>query len=323
MNEAQEVGVAGLGFLGRGITTCLLAHGFRVVAFDPDPAAEAPLRPYIETAAAEMSAAGRDASWLASWEKRFTLARSLTEFGGCALIIESITEDMAAKQALFDGLEKQVGATVPITSNTSSLPITLLQAPRQRPERFAGMHWASPAYATRFLEIIQGEQTNAATIDLVAGIAAKLGKDPAIVRKDVPGFIANRIAYAMYREAISLLESGVADIETIDAVCRNSLSLWTGLCGPFRWMDISGGPSLYAKAMEAIVPALCNDGHVPETMRRLQAEGARGSMNGRGFYTYGPDAAAHWQAALYEHVWKMEELNAPAGPLAPGHRDLE
>lgn len=305
------IGVAGLGFLGKGIVTSLLAHGFEVVAFDPLPGADTALEPYIKTAAAEISKAGRDAAQLVDWKSRFTFARDTAAFGRCSLIIESITEDMGAKQALFDLLEGHVDATIPIASNTSSLPITLLQAPRKHPERFAGMHWASPAYGTRFLEIIRGDQTNAATIDVIARVAARLGKDPAVVNKDVPGFIANRLAYAVYREALYLLETGVADAATIDSVSRNSLGLWTALCGPFRWMDISGGPALYAKAMEAIVPSLCSDPQVPDTMRRMQDEGNRGTTNGRGFYGYEPDDTARWQKALYEHAWKIEGLNEP------------
>jgi 3-hydroxybutyryl-CoA dehydrogenase len=285
-----------------------LARGFRVVAFDPGPDAEQTLNTYIEAATAEIVHFTGNADSLAGWQRRCAYAQSPPDFRECVLVIESITEDLAAKRALFELLEEHIGPNVPIASNTSSLPITLLQAGRKHPERFAGMHWSSPAYATRFLEIIQGEQTNAATIDLIVRVAAELGKDPAVVKKDVPGFIANRVAYAMYREALHLLETGVADAETIDRACRNSLGLWTALCGPFRWMDISGGPALYAKAMESIIPDLSNLSRVPATMQRMQDEDNRGTLNGRGFYNYAPGSAAEWQAALYEHAWKIEGL---------------
>jgi 3-hydroxybutyryl-CoA dehydrogenase len=312
--NSSNIGLAGLGFLGRGIATCLLAQGFHVVAFDPAPGAEQALKTYIEAAKEEIASFTGSSASLADWPERCTHAQTPADFRDCELIIESITEDLAVKRSLFELLEEHVGSEVPIASNTSSLPITLLQAGRKYPERFAGMHWASPAYATRFLEIIQGGQTNAATIDSIVRIAIELGKDPAVVKKDVPGFIANRIAYAMYREALHLLETGVADTETIDRVCCNSLGLWTALCGPFRWMDITGGPALYGKAMEAIIPSLSNESQVPAAMQRLRDEDARGALNGRGFYTYGPGSAAQWQAALYEHAWKIERLRNEDSP---------
>ncbi|HEY1948425.1 MAG TPA: 3-hydroxyacyl-CoA dehydrogenase family protein [Bryobacteraceae bacterium] len=306
--NSSNIGLAGLGFLGRGIATCLLARGFHVVAFDRAPGAEQTLKTYIEAAKEEIASFTGSSESLVDWPERFTPAQTPADFRNCELIIESITEDLAAKRSLFELLEEHVSSETPIASNTSSLPITLLQAGRKYPGRFAGMHWASPAYATRFLEIIQGAQTNLATIDSIVRIAIELGKDPAVVKKDVPGFIANRIAYAMYREALHLLETGVADAETIDRVCCNSLGLWTALCGPFRWMDITGGPALYGKAMEAIIPSLSNESQVPAAIQRLRDDDARGTMNGRGFYTYAPGSAAQWQAALYEHAWKIERL---------------
>ncbi len=278
----RYVGVAGLGFLGRGIAQCLTEHGFHVIG--------------LETKANVQASEG------------LTIAKGAEEMADCELVIESITESLPAKLALFEKLEKYVAPSVPIATNTSSIPITLLQTGRKHPNRFAGMHWTAPAYATRFMEIIRGDLTDDATIQQIAALATELDKDPAIVQKDVPGFVVNRIAYAMYREAIHLLEEGVADAETIDTLCRHSLGLWTPLCGPFRWIDITGGPALYAKAMEMIVPTLCNQPEVPETMRRMQANEDRGTGNGRGFYQYGPDDAAEWQRKLHDHAMKIWEM---------------
>ncbi len=243
--KTRYVGVAGLGFLGRGIAACFQNHGFHVIALEPKP-----------------TIAGSDTLKLAS---------GAAQMRDCELIVETITEDLAAKDALFRELEQHVGPAVPITSNTSSIPISLLQANRKHPQRFAGMHWCPPAETTLFMEIIRGNQTDDATIQRVVDISLELGKEPGIVSKDVPGFVANRLAYAMYREALHLLEEGVADIETIDLLCKNSLGLWTPMCGPFRWMDKTGGPALYAKAMERIIPTLSNETGVPATMEKFRA----------------------------------------------------
>lgn len=288
MQPPRYIGLAGLGFLGRGIAACLLEHGFHVIALEPAAAAWQTL-PASE---------------------RLIRADSAKDLAHCEFIIESISESFPAKQALFDELERQVAAAIPITSNTSSIPITLLQSQRQHPRRFAGMHWTAPAEATRFMEIIRGDQTDEVTLNRVAALATELGKAPAIVQKDIAGFVANRIAYAMYREAIHLLEAGVADVETIDLLCRHSLGLWTPICGPFRWIDITGGPALYAKAMEQIVPTLNNESEVPAIMRRMQQNDDRGTQNGRGFYAYGPTDGAEWQRLLNKHAlrtWALGE----------------
>jgi 3-hydroxybutyryl-CoA dehydrogenase len=270
------IGLAGLGYLGRGIAQCLLEHGFHVIA--------------LENRALETDITS----------DLFTLASGARELAECELIIESITEDLAAKEALYDELERHVSPTVPIASNTSSIPITRLQSRRQHPNRFAGMHWAPPAYASRFLEIVRGDLTDDATLSKIASLARELGKQPAIVQKDIPGFVANRIAYAIYREAIYLLEEGVADLETIDTLCRHSLGLWAPICGPFRWIDITGGPAIYAKAMENILPTLSNRTEVPDTMQRRREKNDK-------FYHYGPEEPARWQARLREHALRLWE----------------
>ena len=130
-------------------------------------------------------------------------------------------------------IEAVVAADVPIASNTSALPITTLQEGRLHPERFLGMHWAEPAYATRFLELIRGQHTSDAAMTKANSLATALGKEPCVVAKDVPGFIVNRLGYAMYREAVNMLESGVADAATIDRAFRNACGIWASLCGPF------------------------------------------------------------------------------------------
>jgi 3-hydroxybutyryl-CoA dehydrogenase len=232
----------------------------------------------------------------------FTRAVSARDLAVCEFVIESITEDLTAKQKLFDELEAVVAPTTPIASNTSAIPITRLQTGRRHPNRFAGMHWAPPAEETRFMEIIRGEATDDTTIQKLVTLALQLDKEPGVVQKDIPGFVANRLAYAIYREAIHLVEQGVADVETIDLLCRNSLGLWAPICGPFRWIDITGGPAIYAQAMENIIPSLSNQADVPETMRQRKETNAR-------FYCYGQNELADWQKKLQQHNARLGKLD--------------
>jgi len=218
--NSQRVGVVGLGLLGRGITACFLGHGFEAVAFARHEQTHTSVREHIEQMMDELvDLGGFDAGIRQSWLARYFPATDYPALRDCSFVVESVVEDIATKHEVFDRIESEVGAAAIIASNSSAIPITQLQKRRQHPERFLAMHWAEPAHATRFLEIIRGEKTSEATIQTTLSLARRLGKEPSLLQKEIPGFIANRIGYAMYREALSLLESGVADAETMIARC--------------------------------------------------------------------------------------------------------
>lgn len=314
--QPERIAVVGLGLLGRGIAARFLGWGFHVVALDRSAAQHATAREHIERMIGELiELGGFDASLREEWSARFTPATAFEALTGCSFVVESVTEDPAVKQAALDAIEAQVGAGVVIASNTSSIPITQLQARAKHPERFVGMHWAEPAHATRFMELVRGDRTSDAAIETAAALARRLGKEPCLCRKDVPAFIVNRVGYAMYREALHLLESGVADAETIDTAVRNAMGLWAAICGPLRWIDISGGPELYAGTMNRVLPTLSKADGVPPVMRQLAESGAHGIANGVGFYTYTPEDAKRWEELYRRHAWRVTQMQDEYFPL--------
>ena len=174
-----------------------------------------------------------------------------------------------------------------------------------------GVHWNDSAYATRFLELVRGGKTSDAAFAAAFRLASALDKEAALVRKNVPGFVANRMAYAMYREAVHLLETGVADVETIDSVFRNSVGLWASFCGPLRWIDITGGPWLYATAMKGVLPSLSNSPDLPETLEHGALRNKDfGTKNGRGLLFLRAGRRGRWEAKLREHAWRMSRPDA-------------
>jgi 3-hydroxybutyryl-CoA dehydrogenase len=302
----QTVGVVGLGLLGRGITACLLERGFNVIAVARTDDEHAAALPFIEQMLAELIEHGSPPGLIGQWRSRLKQATNFATLTGCGFVIESVFEDLAVKQSVFDEVERVVDAEAVIASNTSAIPITVLQQTRRHPERFVGMHWAVPAHNTRFLELIRGELTSDQTIRRTEEISRRLGKDPAVCRKDIAGFIVNRIAYAMYREALNLVELGVADVETIDRSLRNTLGLWAASCGPFRWIDLTGGPALYARAMQRILPTLRNDTTLPAPLAALVAQHVPGT-DGPGFYQYAPGEMEAWKERQGRHTWLVKE----------------
>ena len=238
MNESP-IGVIGLGLLGRGIVASLIAQRRPVIAVARDPEENAAALPIQERMLDEL--VDRDElspSDLATWHERLTRTTTLEPLRDVSFVIESVTEDFAIKQRVFDELERVVRPDTVIASNTSAIPISVLQQTRRHPERFVGMHWAEPAHATRFLEIIRGEATSDETIARTADLARQLGKDPTVCRKDIPGFVVNRIAYAMYREALHLVEEGVADVETIDRPPSDRLPRRRWQAGDRQWPGV-------------------------------------------------------------------------------------
>jgi 3-hydroxybutyryl-CoA dehydrogenase len=287
-----------------------------VIAFTRRKATHNEARSYIARAIDDLiERAGVAEELSRQWAERYEPVSSLEPLGDADFVIESIVEDVEKKQEVFDQLEELVAPHVPIASNTSALPITHLQRGRKHPERFLGMHWAEPAHATRFMELIRGEFTSDAAFEAAAELAKAIGKEPCLVEKDVPAFIVNRIGYAMYREAVNILEMGVADVETIDLACRNALGLWATICGPFRWMDLTGGPALYAKAIRSVLPSLSNATELPQTLRDLSDRDARGIANGHGFYEYTEEQTRQWEELLLEHAWTVRELMNRYFPL--------
>lgn len=314
MNESTRtksptIAVVGLGLVGRGIATCLLGYGFRVIGCDRSTTSHEVANSYIQRGLREMvEFAGVPAETALSWRDRYHASHSYDDWPHCDFVIESIDEDIAAKHTVFDHLESIVAADVPIGSNTSAIPISALQSPRQHPERFFGMHWFEPAHATRFLELIPGDKTSPATMSAAATIARQCGKDPSVLAKDIPGFIVNRLGYAMYREAMHLLALGVADAATIDRSFRNACGVWSTIMGPFQWIDLTGGPELYSKAMERVLPTLSTAAEVPAPIRELVLEGAQGITNGRGFYDYTPEQAKQLDDLFHAHAWQARAL---------------
>lgn len=311
------VGVLGLGLMGRGIAACLLAQGLRVVGYSRSEETRVESGPHIDQALRELAkrriVPQRN---VAGWRKRFQLAATVPELARCDFVIESVKEDLALKRDIFAELEQHLAPTAVIASNTSSIPISVLQAGRKRPERIIGMHWGEPAQLLRYLEIIPGRHTSRATLQRTKALALACGKEPTVLKEDVRGFLSNRMMYAMIREAFHLVEAGIADIETVDRSFRNDIGWWALLAGPFRWMDLTGIPA-YAMVMEGLLPKLSSTTKVPRLMREKVASGAKGIANAKGFYPYTKESAHAWEKKWVDFTYDIRRLADKYGEHEP------
>lgn len=307
-DQHPPVGIVGLGFMGQGIAACLLAHGLELTAYERDASRARAARSHIGKALRELTRRGLAAAeTIDGWRDRLRLAASIERLAPCRFVIETVAEDLAAKREVYDALERCLARSAVIASNTSAIPITALQEGRKYSRRFVGMHWGEPAEILRYLEIVPGEHTSRKAVTAAEQLGLSCGKDPTVLRFDIPGFISNRLMYAMIREAFHLVETGVASIETVDRSFRNDIGWWAALAGPFRWMDLTGIPA-YAAVMETLLPALSNRTDVPDLMRRKVRQRAQGVANAKGFYSYRDGEAARWSKEWVEFTYDMREL---------------
>jgi 3-hydroxybutyryl-CoA dehydrogenase len=315
--KLEPVAVIGLGLMGRSIVACLLAAGHCVTGITNDLAASAStpdkIRELLEEMKREELLEG-DTDLLMG---RFVLSGSLNDVRTAEIVFESVTEDLELKRAILRDAEKVVSEQCILASNTSALPVSLMQKGLAHPERVIGIHWDEPAHVTRFMEIIPGDATTAELVQRVAMLAPKWGKEPSVLRREVRGFITNRISYAMFREACNLVDSGVCTVEDVDRSLRNDVGWWMPFVGPFRYMDLMGVES-YARVMKDLLPELSTQSQVPELMRGIIESGGRGIANGRGFYQYTEEEAKTWEAKFLEFNYKIRRLTAEFSDVPGG-----
>ncbi len=161
-------------------------------------------------------------------------------FDGAALVIETIVEDLAVKRDLLARIERWTAPDTVVATNTSSLSIDALAEALGRPERFAGLHFLYPAEHTDVVEVIAGSRTAADARELLIALVKGMGKRPLVLRRDIPGFIWNRLQFAVLRECLHLLEEGVADAESIDAAVSDGLAPRWLAGGPLATADLGG-----------------------------------------------------------------------------------
>lgn len=189
---------------------------------------------------------------------------------GADLVVESVVEDAEVKRELLPRLEAWLSGRAILATNTSGLSIDLLGEGLARPERFAGYHFLTPAHQTAVVEVVAGSRTEQETVDALAAFGRRMGKRPILCRHDVPGFVWNRLQAALLREALHLVESGVADVESIDAAVSDGLAPRWLATGPFAIADL-GNIDVWAAVARNVFPSLSTATGAGELGRRAAA----------------------------------------------------
>jgi 3-hydroxybutyryl-CoA dehydrogenase len=244
-----------------------------------------------------------------------TTATSVAEAVATAdLIIESVPESMELKLGVLAEAERSAPDGVVIATNTSSLSLDRLAASLRAPERFLGWHWFNPAHLIPLVEVVPTELTDPGVVAWSVQRLEQVGKRPLVLSRPVDGFLANRLQYALIREALALIDAGVATPEQIDAVLTDCLGLRWAVLGPMRSTDLAGITTAMAVATE-LFPKLSNADRPPACLNDLAEQGRLGLSAGAGFYAYpDPDEVLDTRDRLLASVWDATQRGRSERP---------
>ena len=274
--------VVGGGTMGADVAVVLARGGARVTVVDPHAERRALLLPHI---AAELEAAG-----LADSAGPVEVCASLQDvaWDGVVLVVECITEQLAAKQQLFAQLADIAPASAVLASNSSGFPISAIAEGLPTAQRMLGLHFFMPAHLVPLVEVVLGERSDPTLGQWLHGFMRRCGSVPVLVKKDKPGFLANRMQHALSREAFALIDEGIASPEDVDAAVRFGFGFRFLAAGPVLQRD-HAGIEVHCAAAATMYPTLSNTDVPAQALRDRVAQGELGMKTGKGFFDWPED----------------------------------
>jgi 3-hydroxybutyryl-CoA dehydrogenase len=296
MTKAR-IAVVGAGLMGHGIAQVFAVAGHEVTITDTVMAS-------LDNAKARIAASLKDLGDNETAIERVVphhdLAAAVRE---ADYVVEAISENLPLKQQLFAAVERHVRPDTILASNTSVIPITDIMGRLKHRERALGTHWWNPPTLVPLVEVIGTQWTSPQAIAWTMTLHAAAGKKPAYVKKDVPGFIGNRLQHALWREAISLVERGICDAETVDTVIKAAFGRRLAVLGPLENADLVG-TDLTLAIHQTVLPDIEHRPGPSPYLEKLVAEGKLGFKSGEGFRKWTPEQQAALRAKVVQHLKK-------------------
>jgi 3-hydroxybutyryl-CoA dehydrogenase len=289
--KKQKIGVIGGGLMGHGIAYLFAAAGHDVGVFEPNAEIRASLPRRLQVI---VELLGDDPVLLQRIEAHDRLAPAVA---GAAFVFEAAPEKLPLKQQIFAELESAVAPVTILASNSSAIPSTDIGRHLKYRDRVVGTHFWNPPHLVPLVEVIQNEKTSNETVQKTMELLRRVGKVPVHVRRDIPGFVGNRLQHAMKREAFALVGAGVCDAETIDTVVKEGFGARTAVLGPMEQSDLVG-LDLALDIAEVLYEHLDrNPGPHPFLRDKVKA-GKLGMKTGEGLRTWAPGEADAVRARL-------------------------
>ncbi len=285
MREIKNIVIAGAGTMGSSMGETFAKYGYEVTLYDLFPQALDKAKNLIslnqQTEVSEGILTQEESENLLS---RIQYSSDISSFSSADFVVEAILEKLDVKHKFWGEVSNIVPEDAVLCSNTSGLSITKIAEVVKNPERFAGMHWINPPHIIPLIEVIKGEKTTEENAKIVHDLALKVDKKPVIV-KDAPGFVLNRIQFAIMRECLHIAEQGIASTEGIDDVMKYGLGLRYACLGPFQVADL-GGLDIFQNISSYLFKDLSTADDSFGLLKEAFEANHYGVKNGAGFYDY-------------------------------------
>ena len=289
----QRIAVVGAGLMGHGIALEFAAHSYDVFLHDRDEGQLARARGGIAEGLARLAAIGSiTPEEIDSATARIVLGHDLrAAVGDADLVIEAVYEDLALKQGIFRDLDAWAPPHAILASNTSTFMPSLLARVTARPERVLVAHYFNPPHLLPLVELVRGEETSDETVATLRDLYRGIGKSPAVVQREAPGFVGNRLQMALLREALAIVEAGIATPRDVDTIIKTGFGRRLAAAGVFEVFEAAGWDLTLAVA-DQLFPAIDRATEPPASLRERVARGDLGLKSGQGFYAWTPEEAA-------------------------------
>jgi len=290
--KQSGVAIIGGGIMGGDIATIFAAGGWNVHVMSPSGKTRDALPTRLNAGLAKLAADPAKVALVRTYASLEAIPWQQVD-----LVIEAATEDLALKQQLFARIEALARPEIPLTSNTSTIPIGAIGEHLKTRSRVAGLHYFMPAHLVPLVEIIRAEHTDKAVVDWLEQSQRELGKEPVRVNKDIPGFLGNRLQHAMMREALYLVADGVVTPEAVDTAVRYGFGFRFLACGPMLQKEMSGwDTNLYAGG--SVYPHLYAEKTPPQFLKDMVAKGHVGMKTRRGLWEWTDESIAKEKARI-------------------------
>lgn len=307
MAQLNKVAVMGAGLMGHGLAQIFAGKGYDVCLMDIDSGllenALQNIRGNLTLLAANGIFAEAEIEPALARIKTATDLKEAAE--GAGFVVEAVVEKLEVKQRLFEQLDQLCPPETILATNTSVISITEIASQAQNRGRIVGTHFWNPPYLIPLVEVIPGQDTDPAVVDATCDLMTRLGKKPAKVKKDVPGFVGNRLQHALWREAISIVEKGIADAAEVDEVVKNSFGLRLPVLGPLENADLVGLDLTYQ--IHDYILKYIEDSHSPSPLlaKKIDA-GDLGFKTGAGLQKWPQEKQQRLRARLLRHLMEAE-----------------
>ena len=290
--KRSGVVIIGGGIMGGDIATIFAAGNWAVHVMSPSAKTRAALPARVAAGLGKLGADAKLAANVKTYDNLETIVWKDVD-----LVVEAATEILDLKKKLFSQLETLARPEIPLTSNTSTIPISEIGGHLKTRSRVAGLHYFMPAHLVPLVEIIKAEHTDTAVVDWLEQNQKELGKAPVRVNKDIPGFLGNRLQHAMMREALYLVADGVVSPEAVDTAVRYGFGFRFLACGPMMQKEMSGWDTNFY-AGSSVYPHLYAEQTPPQFLKDMVAKGHIGMKTRRGLWKWTDESAAKEKARI-------------------------